>query len=219
VRNPEFITSPADLDNDPDCWAEFIRRQKNTLKMHVILEGTCSWDNHAMGIVNGAIGHQSLETLHIEWECDWLDNEAVESVVDERVGDQLRQILAHTTSLKDIILHSAKVTPEGSTQLAVGIGDNASLQRCVFMSCNIPHLFLTATLEWLLTNQTLRTLNMLHTTIDDKDDHPFVSHLLSRVVYAQQVARDCSLSNTAHQLRGYGRSSQRTHQKQDYEFY
>jgi hypothetical protein len=162
-----------DDEEDPDCWAEFIRRNKNISEVWVVLDHDSTWDASAMGIVNGACGHESLKTLFLE--CRGEGN-----AVGERAGDQLYQLLQGNKTLKTLTLESTTVTLEGGALLAEGLFLNMSLQSIGFRRCTIPCQSLTTIVQWLLVNQTLNTFDLMVTTIEGGDAQT-ICHLLSRV--------------------------------------
>jgi hypothetical protein len=59
VDLPDFHAPSID---DPDCWAELVRRNPNLLKLSVI---DSDWIDCANRLVTGACGHESLESMEL----------------------------------------------------------------------------------------------------------------------------------------------------------
>jgi hypothetical protein len=147
----------------PDCWAELVRRLKNISKVSIVVKAS-TWDHWAGGVVSGACGHDSLQSLNIEWDDEDGDND-----VDERVGAQFRQLLAGNKRLEWLYLENGYFSQEAAAQLAEGLFHNTHLHRLTLYCCIISSHFMTMTLEWLLTNDSLTTFDSAVSTIENGD--------------------------------------------------
>jgi hypothetical protein len=78
------VTVPrVDEDDDPDCWAEHVRRNPSLSSLFIT---DSNWVDCAKGLVSGACGHESLKLMEL--------NMSGSSVyLDLRVGGELCRLL------------------------------------------------------------------------------------------------------------------------------